>query len=173
MYYTYNIFIIYHIYDWNKGAPSAALVDHPRCPLHRRLHLSLRQRLTALQLLRSYKEIALFGNCLTFLFTFLHLYRKELILNYPLNCIRLLTSLTRSRPLSDVNDCRTLSFWQGQQTAGWVEYREGLEWIVNYSGFESLAISVTGALINLIMILILSFFYNRIAVWLTDKELHR
>ena len=107
------------------------------------------------------------------LFTYLHLYRKELILNYPLNCIRLLTSLARSRPLSDVNDCRTLSFWQGQQTAGWVEYREGLEWIVNYSGFESLAISVTGALINLIMILILSFFYNRIAVWLTDKELHR
>ena len=44
---------------------------------------------------------------------------------------------------------------------------------MNYLGFESLAISVTGALINLILILILSFFYNRIAVWLTDQELHR
>ena len=34
-------------------------------------------------------------------------------------------------------------------------------------------ISVTGALINLVLILILSFLYGRIAVWLTDKELHR
>ena len=45
--------------------------------------------------------------------------------------------------------------------------------LINYSGFESLTISLTGALINLILILVLSFLYDRIAVWLTDKELHR
>ena len=45
--------------------------------------------------------------------------------------------------------------------------------LINYSGFESLTISLTGALINLVLILVLSFLYDRIAVWLTDKELHR
>ena len=40
-------------------------------------------------------------------------------------------------------------------------------------GFQSLTISVTGASINLILILVLNFIYNKIAVWLTDKELHR
>lgn len=40
-------------------------------------------------------------------------------------------------------------------------------------GFQSLTIAVTGAGINLILILVLNFIYNKIAVWLTDKELHR
>ena len=40
-------------------------------------------------------------------------------------------------------------------------------------GFQSLTIAVTGAGINLILILVLNFIYNKIAAWLTDKELHR
>ena len=40
-------------------------------------------------------------------------------------------------------------------------------------GFQSLTISVTGAAINLIIILVLNFVYNKIAKWLTDQELHR
>ena len=40
-------------------------------------------------------------------------------------------------------------------------------------GFQSLTISVTGAAINLVLILVLNFIYNKIAAWLTDKELHR
>ena len=40
-------------------------------------------------------------------------------------------------------------------------------------GFQSLTISITGAAINLVMILVLNFVYNKVAIWLTDKELHR
>ena len=40
-------------------------------------------------------------------------------------------------------------------------------------GFQSLTISITGAAINLVIILIFNFIYTKIAVWLTDKELHR
>ena len=40
-------------------------------------------------------------------------------------------------------------------------------------GFQSLTISITGAAINLVIILFLNFVYNKVAVWLTDKELHR
>ena len=37
----------------------------------------------------------------------------------------------------------------------------------------SLFISVTGASINLVLILIFNYIYEYIAIWLTEKELHR
>ena len=37
----------------------------------------------------------------------------------------------------------------------------------------SLIVSGTGALINLVAILILNYLYNYIAIWLTEKEFHR
>ena len=40
-------------------------------------------------------------------------------------------------------------------------------------GYWSLLISFTGAGINLIFILMFNLVYNKIAIWLTDKELHR
>ena len=75
--------------------------------------------------------------------------------------------------LQDVHDRRPLRIRQGRQIAGFVFNYHLINFTFNYSGFESLMISVTGALINLVLILFLSFLYDRIAVWLTDKELHR
>ena len=42
-----------------------------------------------------------------------------------------------------------------------------------FKDFSSLTISITGAAINLIIILILNVIYDKIAIWLTNKELHR
>ena len=40
-------------------------------------------------------------------------------------------------------------------------------------GQQSLVISVTAALINLVIIMFFNYLYNRLAVILTDRELHR
>ena len=39
--------------------------------------------------------------------------------------------------------------------------------------FEGLIVSMTASALTLTAILILNFLYTRVAVWLTDKELHR
>ena len=41
------------------------------------------------------------------------------------------------------------------------------------SNTKSLTITITGATLNLILILIMNYFYSKIAEWLTDRELHR
>lgn len=56
---------------------------------------------------------------------------------------------------------------------GLMFYRISLSTSEKIFGVKSWIVIITGSIFDLITILILNHFYDRLALWLTEKELHR